>query len=160
MPGAMTAALTLALAAALMAVTIVDLRTYRIPDWLTLPLVATGLWAAYAESPDQLQLHGLAALLGFLAFWLVAEFYRRARNIDGLGLGDAKLLAAIGAWLGPFYIAPTVLSGAVLALCAVLILRLVGHRISWQSRLPFGPFLGAAFFFFWCFGLSRWSSML
>ena len=160
MPGAMAPTLTFVLVVALIAVTIIDLRTYRIPDWLSLPLVAIGLWAAHVESPDQLQLHVLAALIGFLAFWLVAQLYRRARNIDGLGLGDAKLLAAAGAWLGPFYIAPVVLLSALLALCAVLILRLVGHRISWQSRLPFGPFLSAAFFLFWCFRLSGWSSML
>lgn len=153
-------ALTLGLAVALTAITIIDLRTYRIPDWLSLPLVATGLWAAYADDPDRLVLHVLAALIGFLAFWLVARLYRRARNIDGLGLGDAKLLAAAGAWLGPLYIAPVVLLSALLGLCAVLILRLVGRRISWQSRLPFGPFLSAAFFSFWCFKLSSWSQML
>lgn len=160
MPGVTALALTLVLAVALIAVAIIDLKTYRIPDWLTLPLVAIGLWATYADDPDRLLLHVLAALIGFLAFWLVARLYRRARNIDGLGLGDAKLLAAAGAWLGPLYIAPVVLLSAVLALCVVLILRLVGRRVSWQSRLPFGPFLSAAFFFFWCFRLSGWSSML
>lgn len=149
---------TLLLAAALGVLSVIDLRTQRLPDVLTLPLVAIGLGMTALDAPSQLVLHALAATLGFLAFWLVAEFYRRARGIDGLGLGDAKLLAAAGAWLGPFYLAPIVLLSALLALGFVLILRLLGRQVSWQSRLPFGPFLSAAFFAFWCFKIFSGSS--
>jgi leader peptidase (prepilin peptidase)/N-methyltransferase len=101
--------------------------------------------------------HILAAILGFLSFYLIATFYRRLRGYDGLGLGDAKLLAAAGAWLGPLYLAPVVFVSAVLALVAALILRLLGRQVSLQSTLPFGPFLSASFFGFWCLKISGWS---
>ncbi len=149
--------LTVVLAGALIALSAIDVRTHRLPDWLTLPLIGVGLAVTYLDAPASLSLHVLAAVAGFLASWLVAELYRRRRGIDGLGLGDAKLLAAAGAWLGPLHLAPTVLLSALLALSAVLILRLLGQQVSWQSRLPFGPFLSAAFFAFWCFKLLGWS---
>lgn len=148
---------TILLAIALTALASIDLRTHRLPDWLTLPLIGVGLAVTYLDAPASFSLHLLAAILGFLAFWLVAELYRRRHGIDGLGLGDAKLLAAAGSWLGPLHLAPTVLLSALLALIFVLILRLLGQQVSWQSRLPFGPFLSAAFFAFWCFKLLGWS---
>lgn len=74
-----------------------------------------------------------------------------------LGLGDAKLLAAAGAWLGPLYLAPVVFIGAVLALGFALTLRLLGHKVSSQSTLPFGPFLGIGFFGMWCAKIGGWA---
>lgn len=146
-----------ALTVTLAIVSLIDLRSHRLPDWLTLPLLALGLLATSCEAPSDLPLHLLAALLGFLAFYLIATLYRRLRGYDGLGLGDAKLLAAVGAWLGPVYLAPVVFVSAVLALVAALILRLLGRQVSLQSTLPLGPFLSASFFGFWCLKISGWS---
>lgn len=148
-----TAVLTIGLFAA----SVIDLRSHRLPDYLTLPLIALGLIQTQTLDPSALLRHALAALLGFLAFYLIATLYRRVRGFDGLGLGDAKLLAAAGAWLGPLYLAPVVFVGAVLALVAALILRLLGRNVSLQMTLPFGPFLSAGFFGFWCLKISGWS---
>jgi leader peptidase (prepilin peptidase)/N-methyltransferase len=152
--------LTLLLAVALLSLSVIDLRTRRLPDWLTFPLIAIGLGVAFFDTPTAAPTYVLAATLGFLALWLVATLYRRLRGTDGLGLGDAKLLAAAGAWLGPFYLAPTVFVGAVLTLVAALILRLLGRQVSLQSTLPFGPFLSVSFFGFWSLRISGWSPFL
>lgn len=120
-------------------------------------MIALGLFLTLVLEPTAILPHAVAALLGFLAFYLIATLYRRLRGYDGLGLGDAKLLAAAGAWLGPLYLAPVVFVGAVLALVAALILRLLGRNVSLQMTLPFGPFLSASFFGFWCLKISGWS---
>lgn len=147
---------TLILAAALLASSLIDIRTRRLPDWLTLPLLVLGLALALLREPPGLHSHVLAAVLGFLAFYLIAALYRRYRGQHGLGLGDAKLLAAAGAWLGPVYLAPVVFFGAILALGFVVILRVLGRTVSWQMTLPFGPFLSAGVFVCWCLRLMGW----
>lgn len=152
-PPAMTVALAIGLAIA----SIIDARTRRLPDWLIFPLMLAGLFNTYLVSQFEALPNALATLLGFLSFYLIATLYRRLRGYDGLGLGDAKLLAAAGAWLGPLYLAPVVFVGAVLALVAALILRLLGRQVSLQSTLPLGPFLSASFFGFWCLKISGWS---
>lgn len=153
----LAAGCTAVLFTALILISWSDLRSHRISNWLTLPLGAFGLATAAFVSSSELASSALAALLGFLSFYLIATLYRRLRGYDGLGLGDAKLLAAAGAWLGPVYLAPVVFVSAVLALVAALILRLLGRQVSLQSTLPFGPFLSASFFGFWCLKISGWS---
>ena len=145
---------TIALTVALVIASVIDIRSRRLPDYLTLPLLVFGLLLTLVLEPRGLALQVLAAVLGFIALYLVALTYRRLRGYDGLGLGDAKLLAAAGAWLGPLYLAPVVFVSAVLALVAALILRLLGRQVSLQSTLPFGPFLSASFFGFWCLKIS------
>ncbi|MBI4924130.1 MAG: prepilin peptidase [Devosia nanyangense] len=135
----------------------IDGRTHRIPDWLTLILVTAGIVATALLVPADLLPNILAAILGFLSFYLIARLYRSLRGYDGLGLGDAKLLAAAGAWLGPLYLAPVVFVSAILAIGAALILRLLGREVSLQTTLPFGPFLSVSFFGFWCLKISGWS---
>jgi prepilin signal peptidase PulO-like enzyme (type II secretory pathway) len=96
----------------LLVLALVDAEHGRLPDVLTLPLLALGL-AAAALAP----LPGLASPLdsalgaasGFLVFYLVARLYAAWRGRPGLGLGDAKLLAALGAWLGVAGLAPLIL---------------------------------------------------
>jgi leader peptidase (prepilin peptidase) / N-methyltransferase len=146
------------LAALLVVACAADVRSRRLPDIITVPLIAFGLGLQWlAGGLDQFWLGALGAALGFLSFWLIATLYRRARGYDGLGLGDAKLLAAAGAWLGPIYLAPVVFVAAILALATVQILRLRGEAITTQTIVPFGPFLSIAFFGFWCLKLAGWS---
>ena len=138
----------------LVTINIFDLRAQRLPDLLTLPLLLFGLAYTIWYDTAALPLHAVAALLGFLALWLVATLYRRRRGFDGLGLGDAKLFAAGGAWLGPVFMAPVLLAATLLALTAVGILQLSGRQLDWQTRLPFGPFLSLAIFGAWCVKIS------
>ncbi|MEQ1901893.1 MAG: A24 family peptidase [Devosia sp.] len=133
----------------------VDIQSLRIPDVITLPLIASGLAVnVFLHGASSLWLFALGAALGFLSLWLAATLYARLRGRPGLGLGDAKLLAAAGAWMGPMFLAPTVFIGALLGLAYAGFLRLRGQRISSQTIVPFGPFLSAAFFLLWCLHLA------
>jgi leader peptidase (prepilin peptidase)/N-methyltransferase len=148
----------LALAALLSVGSVMDFRCRRLPDLITLPLIVAGFGSQFVVGgTDGLGFSLLGATLGFIAFWAIAKLYRLSRGTDGLGLGDAKLLAAAGAWLGPMFLAPIVFVGAILALLFVQVLRLRGEGISAQTIIPFGPFLSAAFFGFWCLKAAGWS---
>jgi leader peptidase (prepilin peptidase)/N-methyltransferase len=130
----------------------IDWRHMIMPDVLTLPLIPLGLAAAGILEPENLpgRLIGVAA--GFFGLWLVAWVYRRTRGREGLGLGDAKLLAAAGAWVGASGL-PSVLAGAALGgLAAAGGMMLAGRRLDRYSALPFGPFLAAATWLVWLYG--------
>src|SRR5260370_23338521 len=76
----------------------IDWRVQLLPDVLTLPLLAAGLAVDYSIAPDSWPDHLIGAVAGFAALAVVALVYRRLRKREGIGLGDAKLLAALGAW--------------------------------------------------------------
>lgn len=124
---------------------LIDLQTFLLPDALTLPGAAAALACSLLLPPLwtlgigwQAALSGAA--LGGGGLWLVSALYRRIRGVDGLGLGDAKLMLLAGALLGPMAVAVTLFTGACLALPAGL---LAARRGGMQARLPFGPFLCA-----------------
>ena len=127
----------------------IDARHWLLPDALTLPLVLAGLAAALAVDPDRLLDRALGAALGYLALRGVAFVYRALRGRDGLGEGDAKLLAASGAWVGASGLPQVVLLAALAGLLAAACLRLAGVRLGAQSALPFGPFLALATWVVW-----------
>ena len=130
----------------------IDLRSWLLPDILTLPLIIAGLAVAFALDPDQLTQHALGAALGYLSLVAVAASYRALRGREGLGRGDAKLLAASGAWLGAAALPQVILIAALSALAAAGCLRLSGMRLGIHSALPFGPFLALATWLLWLFG--------
>ena len=134
------------LAAWLVAIAVIDLRTFRIPDGLSVPLVAAGLVLAAWQVPQMMLGHLLGAVIGFASLALVGEAFYRWRSQEGLGLGDAKLFAASGAWLGwqalPFVLLVAALSGLVQAF-----LSKGGLRPG--RRLAFGPHLSASFWTLW-----------
>ena len=115
----------------------IDTEHLRLPDVLTLPLVMAGLAVTALLEPDAATDHAVAAVLGFAAFAGLAALYRRLRGREGLGLGDAKLLAAAGAWVGLAGLPAVVVTGAVLALLVTLGLR----RDGGSAPIPFGPYL-------------------
>ena len=86
----------------------------------------------------------IGAGLGWWALWVVATVYRRVRGRDGLGEGDAKLLGAIGAWVGLAGMADVLLGAALAGLAWAGVLRLRGRTMSATTALPFGPFLALA----------------
>jgi leader peptidase (prepilin peptidase)/N-methyltransferase len=130
----------------------IDLRSWLLPDALTLPLIIAGLAAAFLFSPDQLTDRALGAALGYLSLIAIAALYRALRGREGLGGGDAKLLAASGAWLGAAALPQVVLLAALSALATAACLRLAGIRLGIHSALPFGPFLALATWVLWLLG--------
>ena len=130
----------------------IDLRRGVLPDVLTLPLLLAGIAAAWLWAPGELRDRSLGAALGFLCLWAVAWTYRRLRGRDGLGLGDAKLFGAAGAWVGASGLPSVLFGGAVAALAAAAGLRLGGRRLDRFSALPFGPFLALASWAVWLWG--------
>jgi leader peptidase (prepilin peptidase)/N-methyltransferase len=130
----------------------IDLRCWLLPDALTLPLIIAGLAAALLFNPDQLTDRALGAALGYFSLMAIAALYRRLRGREGLGGGDAKLLAASGAWLGAAALPQVILLAALSALAAAGGLRLAGVRLGFHSALPFGPFLALATWVLWLVG--------
>lgn len=119
----------------------IDLRHGLLPDRLTLPLALAGLAAVWLEAPWSFEMALLGTAAGFGSLALIGALYRLWRGRDGLGLGDAKLLGAGGAWLGATALPLTVCLAATGALGAVLIARAFGWRFGREDAIPFGPFL-------------------
>jgi leader peptidase (prepilin peptidase)/N-methyltransferase len=125
----------------LLTLAMLDARHLWLPDALTLPLAVLGLtlgdWVLPASFQDRL----IGAALGYGGLFLLAITYRRLRGREGLGLGDAKLLAAIGAWLG-WQLLPLILLFASLGgLVWALVLKLRGELVDGKTRFAFGTFL-------------------
>ena len=136
----------------LLLIAVIDAEHFWLPDVLTLPLVATGLGAAWLLEPHLLGERAIGAVAGFISLWLVAWVYRRVRGREGLGGGDPRLFAGVGAWVG-WIALPTVLVWACLAGFAVIAAMLAGGRKAGLSaRLPFGTFLAIGAWLAWLFG--------
>jgi leader peptidase (prepilin peptidase) / N-methyltransferase len=130
----------------------IDLRTWLLPDVLTLPLVVLGLLAALALDPEDLADRAAAAAVGYLTLRTIGWVYERLRGREGLGQGDAKLLAAAGAWLGTAALPQVILLAAASALLSAAALGLAGTRLRAHTAIPFGPFLALATWPIWLFG--------
>jgi len=148
-PTPLEVVLTASLAWVLMLLAVLDARHFWLPDPLTLGLVIAGLaYTAYSK-PALLAAHILGSAAAYLALWTLNWLYRHMRGRDGLGLGDAKLLAALAAWMGPVAVAPGLLLASLLALFAVAVARLAGQHIAQDTAVPFGVFLALAFIGLW-----------
>ena len=135
---------TAGLGVALLALSVIDIRTYRLPDHLTLPLILSGWLVNLVRSGVWPWNTLVAAAAGYLVFALIGWIHFRLRHVEGLGLGDAKLLAAAGAWVGLQALPMVVLLAALGGL---------GHAVVAGStsgqRIPFGPWLAASFLGVW-----------
>ena len=117
----------------------IDWRSFRLPNYWTKPLIILGLIYHYHISLD-IYPFILGAVLGYAIFWTIETAYRLIRKQEGLGRGDAKLLAAGGAWCGAFALPFIILIASSVAL--IFILRQNKEK-SAAMKLPFGPFLAA-----------------
>jgi leader peptidase (prepilin peptidase)/N-methyltransferase len=126
-----------------------DLEHEWLPDRLTWPLLAAGLGAAWGGFGPSLESRLIGAAAGFASLFLIARLYRALRGREGLGGGDPKLLAAIGAWLGWTQL-PFVLVGAgLIGIAALLLRRLRGQAIAATDRLPLGTLMALAAWPIW-----------
>lgn len=130
----------------------IDLRTMLLPDVLTLPLLAIGLLETAFVMPDALVDHALGAAFAYLSLTILAWSWRWFRGRDGLGMGDAKLLAAIGAWLGLSELPFALLLAACAGLAAAGAAAVMGKRVTTATPIPFGPFLALAGWLLWLYG--------
>lgn len=125
---------------ALLVVAIIDLRHQIIPDVITLPGIALGFLCAATLLPVGAVDSLLGILLGYGLPWGLAAAYRAVRGREGMGLGDAKLLAMVGAFLGWKPVLLTILVGALAG--SAVGLTLISLRILRRDQyIPFGPFL-------------------
>lgn len=133
----------------LLTLAVLDAEHFWLPDALTLPLGAAGLATGMAGLPPPAIDRAIGAALGFLMLEAVRRSFRRLRGREGLGAGDPKLFAALGAWLG-WQALPALLSGAAgLGLLWTLWLRRIGHPINRDTPLPFGTMLAVAGWIGW-----------
>jgi leader peptidase (prepilin peptidase)/N-methyltransferase len=130
-------------AGAMVALTFIDLDTFFLPDNITLPLLWAGLLLNTAGVFTDLRSAIFGAVAGYLALWSVYWIFKLVTGKEGMGYGDFKLLAAIGAWLGwkmlPLVILLSSLVGAVVGICLIAFAR---HARN--VPIPFGPYLAAA----------------
>ena len=139
-----TALLWSGFCAALLALALIDWDTTLLPDDLTLPLLWSGLVAALLQLTSiTLSASVWGAVAGYSSLWLVYWAFKLVTGKDGMGFGDFKLFAALGAWFGWQALVPIILMASVLG-------AVVGMVLKWSSKLraggyvPFGPFLAIA----------------
>ena len=128
---------------ALIALTVIDYDTQLLPDSITLPLLWSGLafnlFGAYTDLSSAV----IGAMLGYLTLWSVFWLFKLATGKEGMGYGDFKLLAALGAWLGwqmlPVIILLSSVVGAVVGIGLI-----VANRHGRNTPIPFGPYLASA----------------
>lgn len=130
----------LVISSMLLALAVIDLDTHYLPDQLTLPLLWLGLAAALVGD-----LHAAVSgsIIGYLILWLVYHAFKLVTGKEGMGYGDFKLLAALGAWLGPEALLPIVLAASI-AGATVGIAMIVFAGRSREVPLAFGPYLATA----------------
>ena len=147
----LTHAATIILLLTLLSLTVFDVRTLRLPDFLTLPLIAAGIavngfiFSAWLPAL-------IGAALGYGVLVALEVGYRALRGRDGLGRGDAKLLAAGGAWCGAWLLPMILLAGSLGALLYVGLLALLRRRMpAGDETLAFGPWLALGIALCWIY---------
>lgn len=144
--------LSVVLAVVLIVASLIDLDRLILPDALTLPLIAVGAPVTLWVGHHSLSWWAASAAAGYAVIWCLDWLYFSLRNRHGIGMGDAKLLAASGAWLGMASL-PTVLLWATgSALTASLVASAFGREFKLDLKLPFGPAIALGFWMTWLYG--------
>lgn len=127
----------------LIALTMIDVHKQLLPDNLTLPLLWLGMIFALFETYTSLQASVIGAIAGYLVLWTVFHLFKLVTGKEGMGFGDFKLLAAMGAWMGWAMLPQIILVSSVVGAIAGSIMLVAGKTRS-QQPIPFGPYLAAA----------------
>jgi len=134
---------SLAFAYFLIALTLIDYDTKTLPDDLTYPLLWLGLLVNLNGTIVPLRDAVIGAMAGYLALWAVYWLFKLATGKEGMGYGDFKLLAALGAWMG-WAMLPTIIILSSVVGAIVGISLIVFARRDRNNPIPFGPYLAAA----------------
>lgn len=127
----------------LISLTMIDIHKQLLPDSLTLPLLWLGLLFALFDTFAPLEDCVIGAIAGYGALWLVFQLFRLVTGKEGMGFGDFKLLAALGAWTGWMMLPQIVLVSSVIGALAGITM-LISGRTRTQQPIPFGPYLALA----------------
>ena len=141
-----------ALGWSLLAAAVIDQRHMLLPDAITLPLVPAGLLVAWGIDPTRLFPHAVGAAAGLVGMLALRWGYGRLRGREVLGLGDAKLAAALGAWVSWSGLPSVLLWGAGTALAVQLVAAARGHRVTPDKAVAFGPYLALGGWLVWLYG--------
>ena len=123
----------------------IDLKHYIIPNEITFPLMLIGFVKSFDPNLNQSLFPNyinslIGGLFGYAIIWLIIFFYKTLRNKEGMGLGDAKLIAVVGFWFGWFSIPFTIFISSVVAL-VYSIPSLMNKSRDLSTQIPFGPFI-------------------
>jgi len=127
----------------LLVASFIDLKSFILPDVLTLPGGILALLVSFFL-PIGPKSAFLGAGLGFFLFWLVQMGYRWLKGIDGLGGGDVKLMIMLGAMVGVSGLPWLILLSSLLGILGSIILMIKGRAVTAKTAIPFGPFLSLA----------------
>ncbi|NJN46407.1 MAG: prepilin peptidase [Candidatus Competibacteraceae bacterium] len=146
-----------ALTWALIALSVIDYKTQLLPDNITLPFlwfgVVLGLFGVFTDLESSV----IGAVVGYLCLWSVYQGFRLLTGKEGMGYGDFKLLAMLGAWQGWYHLVPIVLVSSVVGAVTGIALILI-HGRDRHEPIPFGPFLAVAGWItlLWGESLNQW----
>ncbi|HSZ73862.1 MAG TPA: A24 family peptidase [Rhizomicrobium sp.] len=152
MPWTIILLFTFCLGWMLLTASIIDAFEFRLPDPLTFALIASGLAVAATLPLEKILPHLIGAIAGYCVFAGLAWLYRRLRGRDGLGLGDAKLVAGAGAWLGWEALPSVILVASLAGLLWYAIAAARRGRTALAERMPFGAPLCFAIWIVWLYG--------
>lgn len=141
-----------ALGWALLAAAVIDFRHLLLPDAIVLPLIPAGIALHILIAPERWLDQALGALTGFVVLVAIREVHARIRQREGLGLGDAKLLAAAGAWVGWQGLPSVLFIAALVTLAGAIIAHAMDRRVDLKGEIPFGPALALAMWLVWLYG--------
>lgn len=143
------AAATMVFGLFLLILAALDAEHQWLPDALTLPLIPLGLLAAWLGWGPPLVDRAVGVVAGGGMLWGLAWLYRRLRGREGLGGGDPKLLAGIGAWVGVLHLPLVLLGAGLFGLAAAALMHLRGARVGAATRLPLGTLMALAAWPIW-----------
>lgn len=145
--GTLTALAWCGFCAALLSLALIDWDTTLLPDDITMPLLWSGLTLAALQVNPGVSLSDAfwGAVGGYLSLWLVYQAFKRVTGKEGMGYGDFKLFAALGAWFGWTGLVPIILLASLVGAAVGLVLKRFS-QLREGGYLPFGPFLAGAGF--------------
>lgn len=137
---------------ALVALTGIDMKVQLLPDVITLSLMWLGILLAFYAIYIPLETAVLGAVIGYLVLWLTATLFKLITKREGMGLGDAKLLAAIFAWVDIKYLPVVLLIACFAGIAVAICSRLLQGKKMFNQTIPFGPYLALGGFLAFLYG--------